>query len=231
MSRFQGLGVVLGLTIACHAFGPGTAGAVGQWGVAGFGGYNSYAMEDVNDQIGELNDSLAVSGISQRLDEISSGIGFGGGLRYRTASGMIVGLDFERLTASSDVSIMGVGVEMDAGANVVTATVNYLFPSSSRARFGLAGGLGYYSSAGKVSVFDPTTSASIEFDLKGNTLGFHGGGTVDVALGSTARLEALAGYRYAKASDVEIESFQTNGEIDWSGFMSRVGLAFYFGAQ
>ena len=231
MNRFRGLGILIGILVVGLALGAGTAGAAGQWGLAGFAGYNSFAMGDVNDEIGLANDDLATGGYSERLDEISSGIGFGGGVRYRTASGLIVGFDYEKLTASSDVTITGVNVEMDAGANAFTGTVNYLFPSAGRARFGVAAGVGYYSSSGAVSAYDTGTSTSIESDISGNGIGFHGGGTLDVALGQVARLEGLAGYRYAKASDIEVGGAATSEEVDWSGFMSRVGIALYFGGQ
>lgn len=231
MNRFLGLGVVLGVAAVGLTLGLGTANATGQWGVAGFAGYNSYAMDDINGEIGLANDDLALSGYSERLDEISSGLGFGGGIRYRTASGIIIGVDYEKLTASSDITISGVGVEMDAGGNAFTGTVNYLFPSSGRARFGLAAGVGYYTSSGSVSVFDTGTSTSIDVDIEGNGFGFHGGGSLDVALGQVARLEALAGYRFAEATDIEVGGVGSSESIDWSGFMSRVGIALYFGAQ
>lgn len=231
MNRFHGLGVVIGLMVASLALGPGTAGAAGQWGVAGFAGYNSYDMQDVNNAISDANDDLALNGFSERMDEISSGIGFGGGIRYRTASGVIVGADYERLTASSDVGISGGTVEMNADGNAFTGTVNYLFPSAGRARFGVAAGVGYYTTSGSLSAYDSGTGTSINFDISGNGIGFHGGGTVDLALGQVARLEALAGYRYAKATEIEVGGVTSSDDIDWSGFMSRLGIAFYFGAQ
>ena len=231
MNRLTSYGILVAVAAITLAGSAGPAMAAGQWGIAGFAGYNSFDMSDVNDEIAIANDDLATGGYSERLDEISSGIGFGGGIRHRMASGVIIGVDYERLTATSDVTISGATVEMDAGGNGFTGTVNYLFPSAGRARFGVAGGIGYYSSAGSVSAYDSGSGTSISADIEGNGIGFHGGATLDVALGQVARLEGLAGYRYAKATDIEVGGVGSSESIDWSGFMSRVGLAFYFGAQ
>jgi hypothetical protein len=48
-------------------------------------------------------------------------------------------------------------------------------------------------------------------------------------------LEAAAGYRYGRTTDLTIagqKALTASGDtfhLDWSGFMSRAGLSFYFG--
>ena len=59
----------------------------------------------------------------------------------------------------------GVTFEVDVPANAVTATLTYLLASTSSVRFGFAGGLGYYSSAGTFSLSDG--SSSLEADVEG----------------------------------------------------------------
>jgi hypothetical protein len=60
---------------------------------------------------------------------------------------------------------------------------------------------------------------------------------MDLALSPTAHLEANVGYRYAKTTDLEIAGTkQTTSDgddaaLDWSGLMTRLGIAFYFGAR
>jgi hypothetical protein len=202
-----------------------------QFGIAGFAGYNSYGMDDVNELIDEVNDAFA--GTGYEMDEISSGFAFGGGLRIRPSSQVLVAIDYERLSASSDLSIFDASIELDVPANGFTGTALYFFPSTSRARFGIGAGLGYYTSSGSLSA--DSSGIGFEVDVEGSGIGFHGLAAADVGISPTVHLEGMAGYRFAETSDLEIAgetAYNLDGEeatLDWSGFMSRVGLTFYFG--
>jgi hypothetical protein len=57
-------------------------------------------------------------------------------------------------------------------------------------------------------------------------VGFHLLGQSDITLSRTLKLELGAGYRSAKV-DWEMEGADMGGDVDWSGFASRIGLAFY----
>jgi hypothetical protein len=203
-----------------------------QFGIAGFVGYNTYGMEDANEVIDEVNDALVGTGYS--LDEINSGIAFGGGLRIRPSSQVMIALDYERLSADTELSIFDFGFKLDVPANAFTATAVYLFPSTSRARFGIGAGLGYYNSSGSLRA--DSSGVGGEIDVEGSGVGFHGVGSLDFAISPVVHLEGMAGYRLAETSDVEVggeTAFNAEGEeatLDWSGFMSRVGLTFYFGS-
>ena len=203
-----------------------------QVGVSVFGGYNSYGMEDVNDFIDAINDGLAGSGYE--MDEISSGWGYGAGLRLRPSGTILLALDYERLTASSELSVFGGTAKLDAPANAFMGTVFYLFPSASRARIGVGAGLGYYTSSGSVGA--DSSGVGFELDMEGSGIGFHGLAAVDVGISPTVHLEGMAGYRLAETGDLEVAgetAYNADGEeavLDWSGFMSRLGLTFYFGA-
>jgi outer membrane protein with beta-barrel domain len=208
------------------AAAPASAGSA-QFGVGVFGGYNSYAMNDVNDDITNTNTTLGTS-----LDKINAGVGFGGGLRIRTSPSLLLSLDFERLTSSTSASgnIGGVGYDLDFSlpANAVIVGGTYYFPSASSTRFGVTGGVGYYWANGNINV--STDAASAKQDVSGNGVGFHGGGALDVSLSPTAHLEAMAGYRIAKTGDLEFDGVTSPGEsAEWSGFMSRAGFSFFFG--
>jgi hypothetical protein len=202
-----------------------------QFGIGGFAGYNSYKMEDANEFIDLFNELLA--GTGEEMDEISSGIAFGGGLRIRPSSQVLFSLDYERLGAKSDLDYFDIHLELDVPANAFTGTAFYFFPSTSKARFGIGAGLGYYTSSGALSA--DSSGVGLEADVEGSGIGFHGLGALDVALSPTVHLDASAGYRLAETSDVELAgetAFNEEGEeatLDWSGFMSRVGLTLYFG--
>ena len=214
----------------------GTAFASGQWGVGGFVGYHTYSMSDLNDEvIAPIN--VVLTGTGYSMDKITSGIGFGGGIRYRTAGNLAFGLDYERLDGSSELNVPGGSFKISTPADAVSATVVYYFPSASKARFGLGGGLGLYTSSGEAKVYDSTTLQEESESLEGSGFGVHGVGAMDLALSPVAHLEANVGYRYAKTSDLKIagqKAVTSSGDdatLDWSGLLTRVGLTFYFGSK
>jgi len=213
---------------------PAPAHAAGKFGLGVFGSWNSYAMDDLNDDfIGPLNDSLETAGSTARLEEVNGGFGFGGGIRYMAGTNLLLALDYERLSGDTKATEGGAEFKIDVPANAFTATLSYLLTSSSSVRFGFGGGIGYYSSAGDVSLSDPTVT--IESDLEGSGIGFHAGGVLDAALSDQASLNVFAGWRQAKTSDLEIDGdkvFTSDGDeatLDWSGVMVKVGVNVFFG--
>lgn len=217
---------------------PRTADAASQFGVGVFGGFQTYSMDDVNEDIQAANDDLGTS-----LDEVSSGAGFGAGIRMRTSGPLILSLDYMRLTGSTEDSGTDAGItyeiDYDVPANAVVLGATYLFPSESRARFGLTGGIGYYMADATFNLMatDGVDTITFEGEGSGNGVGFHGAGSVDVMLSPIVHLEASLGYRVAKSGDLEVDypdgTSETieDYEIDWSGLMSKVGFSFYFGAN
>jgi hypothetical protein len=214
-------------------------------GIAGFGGYQTYSMSDVNDGIGEFNADAASAGVTGSLDDISHGFAFGGGLHAWSNDNMF-SLEYNRLNASSSgdftdpSSGQTINAEFKVPANGITLGANHFFHSSHKTRLGLGAGIGYYSSDGSLTAVDPSSGASASADLKGHAFGFHGMGMLDSPLSQMVHVEIGAGYRYAKTSSVKAkfpgqpEEELTNADgskakIDWSGLMTRAGLTFYFG--
>ena len=224
MKRFPLAWIVLAaLVVAVPSFA-GTA----QFGIGGFAGYNTYSMNDVNDLF---------SGTP--IDEISGGLGFGGGLRVRTSPSLQLSLDYERLNGNTSASGVDNGVtydvDFDMPANAIVAGATYFFPSTSKAKFGVTGGVGYYMAdgSGTISLDDGVNQVVLTGDVTGNGVGFHGGGALDVALSPVAHFEAMAGYRVAKTGDLEDSDGTTIPDFaaEWSGFMSRAGFSFFFGSH
>ena len=230
--------VVLLAFVAVLGLGPSQAEGASQFGVAAFGGFQTYSMEDVNDDIQDTNDFLGTS-----IDEVGNGVGFGAGLRMRTSGPVVLSLDYMRLTGGSsdsgDDGVASYEIDYDVPANAFVLGATYLFPSASKARFGISGGLGYYMADAslKLSATDGINSISEEATGSGSGVGFHGAGTVDFMLSPVAHLEASLGYRFAKSGDLEVEYDDGSSEtledyqVDWSGLMSKVGFAFYFGSN
>jgi hypothetical protein len=202
------------------------------FGVAAFGGYGSYSMSDINDLIGAVN--LVLVGTGYSMDDVSSGFGYGGGVRIVPSEKFLISLDYTRLAASSELSVLGSNLKLNVPGNGWTGTLTYYLSSTSKTKLGIAGGLGYYTG----SATTDTSGTSTGGKLSGHGVGFHGLGVLDATLSPTVHAEVAAGYRYAKTGGVEdetgasIQNFSGDDfTLDWSGFMSRVGLAFYFGKK
>lgn len=210
-------------------FAPAAASADTRVGIALFGGYNTYSMNDVNEMIREINSTL--SGGAQ-LDEIKDSWGYGGGLRVRPAP-LLFAFDFERLVPGSELEYFGATVDVDVSANAFTGTLFYLFPSESSVRLGLGAGAGYYGLSGAIGA--DSAGVGVELDLEGSGVGFHALAVLDFAFSSVVHLEGMAGYRFAETNDLKVAgetAYKPDGEkakLEWSGFMSRAGLTLYFG--
>jgi hypothetical protein len=150
---------------------------------------------------------------------------------------LLLSLDFERLTGSTSSSGAANGVsyhvDLDMPANAIVGGATYYFPSNSRARFGFTGGVGYYKADGRgtINLDDGMNNFTRSGALTGSGIGLHAGGAVNVAMGPVA-LEAMIGYRMAKANDLEDRDRTTiHDSADWSGLMSRAGFSLFFGRQ
>ena len=210
-------------------------------GITAFGGYHTYSMSDVNDAIGALNADAAAAGATGSMSDISHGIGFGGGLNGWMNDNTMLSLEYNRLAASRSADFTDpssgttVSAEIKVPANGVTFGAAHFFPSSHKTRLGLGVGVGYFSANGKDEAIDPSSGTAVSSDIKGHAIGFHGMGMLDSPLSPMIHLQVGAGYRYAKTSNVKsggVEVLNADGskaKIDWSGLMTRVGVAFYFG--
>lgn len=226
--------LVLLVAIALLTAVPSAAHAKTRAGISFFGGFDNFTMTDVNETlIAPLNAYLGVSGYS--LKEIKSGWGAGAGLRVRPSTPLLIAIDYERLFARSDLTIFMQSFVIDTPANAFTVTSTYLFPSSGNGRFGISLGAGYYKSVGSVAV--DTSGVATDTDLVGSGVGFHGLASFDDEISPNVHFEGSAGFRYAKTTDVKVDGETvrnadgSKASIDWSGFMTRAGLTFYFGER
>src|SRR5512143_36405 len=127
-----------------------------RFGVAGFGAFNQYAMRDVNKQIGHLGDELDSLSFPDHFDleNIETGLGGGVGLRYEHSRKLLFSIDYNRLGASSSgerqVGGQTGSASVSVPGNVFTLSGTYFLPMEGDVRFGLLGGLGYYSCSGNV---------------------------------------------------------------------------------
>lgn len=175
-----------------------------------FGAFNSYSMGDVNDALDASNQAGA------NFDEISSGITGGLALRMWANPNWMFAAGWEPLFAESKDDVTDTTI--DAGGNSFQLTAGYFFPTATSAKYGIAAGLGYYSLNGEQS--NPTTTT----DVSGNSVGFHFLGMGEWTVSPGFAVTGGAGYRVA---DVTVDETSPESSVDYSGFMGRVGLAFY----
>lgn len=181
-----------------------------------FGAYNSYAMNDVNDQLELANQS------GGNFDELSGSFTGGLGFRAWANPNWMFSATWEPLPSTTESGTEK--LNMNSNSFMVNGT--YFFPSATpNAKYGVGGGLSYYLLNGKYE--DSSTSTSL--DIGGNGFGFQLFGTGEWQVSQGFAITGTAGYRN---SDFEIESedvSELHGRgATYSGIMSRVGLAFYF---
>ncbi len=229
---FLGCLAVLLLPTLSLAAGP-------RWAVSGFASLNTYLMSDINNEIMAINHATMGTGIPI-MDEVNNGPSFGGGVRAIFNDRAWVGLDYERLLGSSELSVPGGRLKYDVPSHGLLASAGYLFPGSGAIRFGLGGGIGYYTTSDASVQMEASVggvSAAVTGDIKASGIGGHAFGLLDAALSEAWHAELLAGFRFANTSDIELTvpgagSATIDGySLDWTGAMVRAGLALHFGPK
>ena len=213
--------VVLLLAVACVASTAGGATAMVIGGEV-FGAFNTHSMSQWNDDlVAPINQS------GGNMDEFGSAFTGGLGLRMWPSSNWMLAATWEPLFNTKQESVSNVEVNLDA--NAFEATAGYFFPSTSQAKFGLGGGLGYYSLAGETTGFTALGAPELDGKLTGSTVGFHFLGLMEWTASPGFAVTGSAGYRIAKISDTQLDDLSSDPETetDYSGLMLRAGLAFY----
>jgi hypothetical protein len=194
------------------------------WLSAGVG-YHTYGMEDVNDSIELLNDII----FPYEMDEIGSGWGFGAGVGVDMPT-FSLGLGYERLTASSEVTDDIGTIEFDLPANLWTAQAVFRPGSYGTSMgFGIGVSAGLIVSEGEIRTSE-TGFPSETQELEGSGGAFAGFLTADFPLTPNLALVPSIGYRYAKISEVESDGevlYNDDGskfELDYSGLLAKVAL-------
>lgn len=200
--------------------------AVRPWLSGAIGG-STYAMGDVNDDIGALNSAIAGSGLS--MDEITRGLNAGLAFGLDVGNGLSLGVGFDRLAGSSDVGDWSASIEYDMPANLVRAFGRYAFESGSKAQGFLEASLGRVMAAGSATV-SVTGVGSESGDLSGSGLALEGGGGVLLWVAPQLALTGAAGFRHAVVGSTEFDGrpiYNASGgdyQLDYSGLFARVGL-------
>jgi hypothetical protein len=207
-------------TLASAATRPWLSGSIGG---------STYTMKDVNDEVALINESLAGSGLE--MDEVTKGLNYGlaFGLDVGTG-GFSVGIGYDRLTGSTEVSDPTGSIEYDLPSNVFRGFGRYSFQSTGKTKGFLEASLGRVISDGTGTV-SATGIGSGSVDFEGSGLAAEGAGGFSYWTSPKLALVGTLGYRFAKVEDVEADgeplySPEGNGRysIDYTGVFIRLGL-------
>ncbi len=190
-------------------------------------GYGTYAMEDVNAEIRYLDTQ-----ISEEFDEMEHGAAFAAGAGIDINQQVRVGLHYQRLLASSEVSDFTGSLKYDFPANLIFGSVSYLPVTRSEFRPGLGVSGGLVSADGTLEISLVGAGAG-SGAVTGN--GYYAGAhlSVDIPMGQTGAFIPQLSYRYAKIPEVEIQGQTiynpdgTNYTLDYSGIVLTVSLRFF----
>jgi hypothetical protein len=175
-----------------------------------FGAFNTHGMNDVNDAIDAANASGAT------FDEVSNGLTGGLAVRVWPNANWMIAAGWEPIFLETEDAASSTTMNLDANSFQITGA--YFFPTMQPAKWGIGAGLGMYQLAGEIA--DPSGSAEVE----GSGVGFHFMGLGEYTVSPGFAITGGAGYRFA---DVEIDNTTPTTTADYTGFMGRVGLAFY----
>lgn len=223
--------VPLSLLILAVPF-PALAGSPGPWiGISG--GFGTYAMGDVKDEIDAINVEIAPMSMDHIKDGFSAGLEAG----YNSPSNFGGSVGYERLFASTDIGDASGTLEYDFPANAFMASMYWMTPRSERFHLGVNGSVGLVSAAGEVR-FSISDVGSLSGDVSGSGPLF--GGALVGELWSRSGRAALAisaGYRYAKIGSIKVADVKVQNEdgsdyaLDYSGITLRVGARLALGGQ
>lgn len=184
-----------------------------------YGAFNTVSMKDWNDAIDQAN----ASGSS--FENVNNGFTGGINLRLWANPNWLFMAGWEPLFISTEDSSTP-GDKLTLDANAFTATGAYFFPTGGNAKYGVGAGVGFYQNSGKLE-----SAGSPDVDIQGNGVGFHFLGLGEWTVSPGFAVTGGAGYRVANLSNTEFSDGTTTADSpydnDYSGFMGRVGLAFY----
>jgi len=222
------------IAVALVAFVHGSAQAI-TWGGEAFGAFSTHTMSEWKEFTQTINQ------LGGNIDEPTASWNGGLGLRVWPTSGWMIAATWEhiflnrknRFTTPVNPAFPPPEIVLNLDANSFQLSSGYFFPAPQGARFGIGGGVGYYSLSGHV----PDTTFTSTVDLTGHTVGFHVMGMGEWKVNASFDITGTVGYRIAKITDTKFDGKSArehfndptlpNTETDYSGLMLRAGLAFY----
>jgi hypothetical protein len=190
-------------------------------------GGSTYAMSDVNDDVGFINTALGGTGL--RMGEVTAGFNYGAAIGLDVWRGFAVGLGYDRLAGHSDVAGYGLSVEYDLPADLLRGFGRYSFKSAGKSNGFLEASLGRVKSAASTTFAVPGLGTETS-DLEGTSLAYEAAGGISAWTAPQFAITVMVGYRHATIGDVEVDGEriydQSGGDytIDYNGMFARLGI-------
>jgi hypothetical protein len=204
-----------------------------------FGTVGGFDMTSLNDVLKILNEEYAADQQPVRFDPIDTGVSWGLGLHSPFGERLLVGLEWERLAASTDVGgpLDKNTIHADADVYLASVTVDFLPPSTFR--FGFEGGLGYLSSRAAQTIFVNDVQV-LKTELDGSSASYRASLTFGVPATSSLDFSVSLGWRWARIGDLGGQLttniretpasppvFHELDSLDWSGVYGRAAVTFF----
>src|SRR5262252_8209004 len=123
-----GLLVVLGGQASLAAAGP-------RIGLSAFGGYQAFAMGDINDRIQQMDDALSSPGDLANIDKLRGNWTWGGAAKLDFNPTWRADLEYEYLRDDTGFGNTNGQFQLKPSANSVLVGGTYFFPSETKARY------------------------------------------------------------------------------------------------
>jgi len=229
MRRFLAALVVLSALVA-----PALPARGVELGVAVYGTVGGLAMQNVNDVVKTLNEQLTASMLPVRFETIDVGTSYGVGLHSPLGERLLLGVEWERLVAST-----AVGGPLDRNtirtdADIWRGSLAVDLVPESKFRFGAEVGVGYLTSRASQTIFRNDVQ-TLRTDLDGSGATYHASMFFGAPATTTIEFSVGLGYRWAKLDNLSY-SLTANlpqfppeplGSLDWSGIYGRAGFTVF----
>ncbi|MBE0566148.1 MAG: hypothetical protein IH621_09340 [Krumholzibacteria bacterium] len=182
-------------------------------------GWAKFAMDDVNDAIGAINQEYG----EDILSDINGGVEFSAFVGRRFSPAITAGLKFTRLDGSTDHPDPTGALEINTGANVWGGYVHYVPPVDAGMAWGAGLDLGVVSTTGEINLAIPAEGVETG-DFGGSAPAAAGYLILDFPGTRTVSFQGHVGYRYAKIDDVTLAGGPSDAVLDHSGFFARAGF-------
>jgi hypothetical protein len=197
------------------------------------GGYNTYAMRDVN---GDL-DAIATAIAPLTIGDIKGGADLEIAAGAPIARWLEAGASVERLWASATPN-KGGGSAYRLPAEIFKATIYHTFPTSSADVLGVSASLGIVRCTGGAEILNvDVPTASGQGGVSGTGPVAEAAFTGDWRVSGPLSIAASLGYRYARIGKVDVGGITAtrfdgkNYTVDYSGVSARVALKAQLGGK
>jgi hypothetical protein len=200
------------------------------FGLSAFTGFQGYQMGQINTAINDIQDALSEPANRAEIDNLTGSWNYGGALQVDFNPKLRAYLEYEHLSDKTGFGNNLGSFHLEPNADALLVGGTYFFPSTSKTRFGLGGGVGFYSFAGSANstITWYTTTSSAAVDLSGDAVGIFGRGEAEVSLAPLWRMGVAIGYRSAQGA-LKVDGEDSGIDLDWSGLMTRLGITFVMG--